>query len=197
MFLLFTFVFVQPARTGSDQCLKQHPHRNGNQSSGATAPSKIKRKKNLNSIFLVMMLLFACTSPPPLTLVKSFLNGSLMLPAHCSKIESFLQLRTILNKHLTKSNINSILLNYYYFYQHFSKKDRSFKQQNLFQVSFVSKQKYVANNDNCYLKFNVSIKTCILQQDLHSEPCQPCRKELLANIVNGFQSLTFLARKFI
>ena len=135
--------------------------------------------------------------PPPLTLVKSFLNGSLMLPAHCSKIESFLQLRTILNKHLTKSNINSILLNYYYFYQHFSKKDRSFKQQNLFQVSFVSKQKYVANNDNCYLKFNVSIKTCILQQDLHSEPCQPCRKELLANIVNGFQSLTFLAKKFI
>lgn len=91
-------------------------HRNGNQSSAATAPSKIKRKKNLNSIFVGDDVTICIYSPPaPLTLAKSFFNGSLILPAHRSKIKSMLQLRMILNKLLTKSNINSILLSYYYY----------------------------------------------------------------------------------
>lgn len=117
--LLFLFSLHAQAQTNAWNGTPAPPaptHRNGNQSSAATAPSKIKRKKNLNSIFVGDDVTICIYSPPaPLTLAKSFFNGSLILPAHRSKIKSMLQLRMILNKLLTKSNINSILLSYYYY----------------------------------------------------------------------------------
>ena len=117
--LLFLFSLHAQAQTNAWNGTPAPPaptHRNGNQSSAATTPSKIKRKKNLNSIFVSDDVTICIYSPPaPLTLAKSFFNGSLILPAHRSKIKSMLQLRMILNKLLTKSNINSILLSYYYY----------------------------------------------------------------------------------